>query len=168
MNIRPMSCCGVKELDGMAYFDTPQAAFIDFANQIYEPNSATNCRFRYVVFTEASLVDVKPEHLAHYGVDFEAYILKHTLGTVLKTTPNLNPNSGRNVIVYVWTLDHGQCRKHLKELSKEVRKVRVAKTKTKIASLKGEGASLWATLPPPSTTGFAQVASNTSTAPQRG
>lgn len=169
MEIRPMSCCGVRELNGLSWETEPEMSFISFANQIYDlaPNAPHNCKFRYAIFTEALLADQKDRAKNFsYGLNFEAYILENKLGTVTKTGENLNPNSGRDVIVYVWTIDHDQCRKHISELSKGVRKKRLVSVKTKIANMQVSegGQSLWATGAPPTSIASANTASAISSA----
>lgn len=65
-------------------------------------------RFRFATFSEA--VPPNPEYDTHpsymYGRKFAAFITDNGLGTVVASPRAINPNSGNNLQVWVWCIDH--------------------------------------------------------------
>lgn len=82
---------------------------------LYE-DASQYAKFRFAIFTEATHVD-KPEE--RYGHKFARLIEKKKLGTLVVTDRQLNPNSGHNVQVWVWGIDHEALRAWYKKIKKE-------------------------------------------------
>ena len=103
MGINALSCCGVREITNLHGSTTPELALKKFCvgagiDKSYGP------RFRHAIFTEAGT-------RSKYGKNFKAFIMDNNLGEVAQSVSKRNPNSGRNVIVYVWTIDFDAIRK---------------------------------------------------------
>lgn len=92
MQVRDMYCCGTKEISGLTYEGTPEQALRQL------PRVSPAC----YVFTGASYYATSP---APYAKRFKDYILKHRLGVVTESAPRRNPNSGRFVTLYVWSVN---------------------------------------------------------------
>lgn len=78
-------------------------------------------RFRYLFFTQA----VRPGTgmSVRYGERFANYIKEHDLGFVTQTGENVNPNSGNNLTVWIWTVDHLKLKAHaMKNLKMSTKK----------------------------------------------
>ena len=110
MEILNLSCCGVKEIRGLSYSGSASEAFREFGKLTFQrtqldlqgnPQPAPIDKFRYVLFSQAG----KPEY--EYGTAFAEFLREHNLGTILETSFNLNPNSGNQLKVWLWTVDWG-------------------------------------------------------------
>jgi hypothetical protein len=130
MQLNHVDCCGVREIAALGAHRSPLEALRSFRARITETG---NNRFRYAFFTQANVTDTTgkdqfgadyTERRRLYGEKFAAYIVKNKLGTVIKTEDNVNPNSGRFVKMWVWTIDHPAVIRHL---DKQVRRKRVAR-----------------------------------------
>lgn len=86
-------CCGVKEIDGLSYTDTPQEALKDVWDSYH--NRGNDCRF--MIFT--GVTNEK------YGQKFRNLIIKEKLGKVIETESKVNPNSDNPIKVWVWTIN---------------------------------------------------------------
>ena len=62
--------------------------------------------------TLAAVIGANPMPRTEVTKKLWAYIKKHKLGTVMKTRARRNPNSGNNIVVYVWSIDHTALKKH--------------------------------------------------------
>ena len=109
INMVGLQCCGVKEISGLSDYESAAYAMQDFWNTTYGrkvPNLIGNnlvpapmVNFRYCIFTQA-------RHTYDYGIDFAKFITNNKLGTIAETDFNTNPNSGNDVKVWIWTIDH--------------------------------------------------------------
>jgi hypothetical protein len=126
-----LRCCGIKEISRLAYYGSPTAAMRDLYKMLFVEGNITSRRFRYCIFSEASVPSDSP---ASYGKKFCALITKCKMGSVLETQPTLNPNSGNLLKVYLWTVDFSQlerwgladARRTEKRLSQPPRKTKSA------------------------------------------
>lgn len=86
-----------------------------FRHYLSEPEE--DCRFRYAVFTQAGARST-------YGTKFAAYIQENKLGTVVAATTerHRNPNTGRILKAWIWTVDHDAMRVWWKEYQKREKK----------------------------------------------
>lgn len=106
---REIACCGVRELSGLSGHRSAAAAIRAFiANASYTPDHIQKGvvyppRFRFAVFSQASQPMGKQ---ASYGERFATYLTKMKLGEVTETATHVNPNSGNNLKVWVWAVDH--------------------------------------------------------------
>lgn len=195
------SCCGIKELSGLAHIKTPQDALFKLgkilyptyeenqqivnkmfarakANQVnpyetgyygiqnvdrYDANVVyadplQYSKFRFLIFSEAissSYTEASTaDGYAGYGRRFAAYILSANLGEIISTGRHINPNSGNQLKVWIWAVDHGAFQKWL-QTNQPV------KTKPN-SSLLG-GAPLWAESPQSNVTVSAGNAADPST-----
>lgn len=113
MRLNVMSCCGAREITNLSISRSAPQAMQEFGQAIYTRSYADN--FRYVIFTAADYG--KP---ATYGTRFAKFIAKNNLGTVLETAKNRNPNTGNQVQMWVWTVNHDAVKAWLKK-DKEIR-----------------------------------------------
>ena len=124
MELSNLRCCGVKEIAGLSFTTSAQHAIRQFGDLTYY-RQVKDCNnkilpapfenFRYVMFTQANM----PGGMAKYGDSFAAFIQKHKLGSLVETPYNLNPNSGNQVKVWLWTVDHPKVKALLAKLHKE-------------------------------------------------
>lgn len=130
-----INCCGIREISSLSYYRGPKAAMIGFCDQVYSrllgnpPHtymSNDNSNFRYAVFSQAGARGA-------YGQRFAAYITENNLGEVIETGRHVNPNSGNQLKVFVWTVDHDAVKLWMKEV-----KDKDAKAAAKKASKKDE------------------------------
>lgn len=116
-NIRETHCCGLGDMDGLQYHD-------DMGDDEYNAGllpSPEDCvmsawyeRLAFVTFAQAtfrtSLLD-SDEAIAFYkvanrqGWKLAAYIRKHKLGTIVGGRKAVNPNSGNDLRVWLWTIN---------------------------------------------------------------
>ena len=128
MELNNLRCCGVKEITGLSYTESATKAIRQFGDLTYyrqvkqylgsghsETVPAPMENFRYVMFTQANATG----GTATYGDRFAAFIQKHKLGALIETPYNMNPNSGNNVKVWLWTVDHPRVKALLAKLRKE-------------------------------------------------
>ena len=109
MRLGGVSCCGVREIYGVNEHRTGLAVLRRFAAHIYDPEKpyvvySGNARFRFAFFTQAS----RPGHTppATYGERLAACIRRSNVGNVIETEEAINPNSGNNLKMWVWQVDH--------------------------------------------------------------
>lgn len=103
-NTNGLSCCGVIEISGISKGRSAEGVLKDLfgvddydsETTAYLPSEAP-----HYIFTQAGNSRARKG----YGYELAAYILKHGLGTVSGSTPARNPNSGRYVTVFTWTID---------------------------------------------------------------
>ena len=111
-----LSCCGVKEIRGLSEHTSAVDAFRAFGAvtclRMMTDSTGKTCldksgkpipdpmeRFRYVIFTQAR----KPDY--EYGEGFAAFLKGNMRGQIQETTFNMNPNSGNQLKVWLWTID---------------------------------------------------------------
>ena len=139
MEMNPLRCCGVKELNLLSSYDSAKAAFKAWANLTYlrtgyilgadgvartGPDPYT--KFRYVLFSQANIPTyAETFSRKKYGEKFARLITDNHLGTVLETTSNINPNSINSLKVWLWTVDHEACAAYAKKLTVEKTSVEV-------------------------------------------
>lgn len=105
MGLRRFSCCGVKELSGISDHANPLAVLQRYVAEVRTMyNRPKGGRFMFtpggahMFFTQAGNGVV-------YGENLAAYIEKNELGTIIRSPGRVNPNSGNNLIVFLWTLN---------------------------------------------------------------
>lgn len=95
-----LHCCAVKEITNMGYDGTP----LDTLKKLYS-NFRGLPRAAFMIYTGVGVT-------RHKQRNFTAFITENKLGAVdIATQPAQNPNSGRNVTVYVWTIDRPALKK---------------------------------------------------------
>lgn len=95
-----LQCCAVKEITNMGYDGTP----LDTLKKLYS-NFRGLPRAAFMIYTGVGVT-------RHKQRNFTAFITENKLGAVdIATQPAQNPNSGRNVTVYVWTIDRPALKK---------------------------------------------------------
>lgn len=100
-------CCGVKELTNLVARNDALLNMQDFVYRAYSKEHQLNGRFRYALFSEANSQGFNSKT---YGHLFAELITREKLGTLIETERNVNPNSGNDVKVWVWTVDHNAVR----------------------------------------------------------
>jgi len=128
MQINPMQCCGMRELSSLsAHNGNSEKALLSFGESTYffrrEKVIAKDgfnlerrvvddpqVKFRYAIFTQAG------RDQAGYGFKFAAFIRENRLGDVLETPFYNNPNSGNDVKVWIWAINHDNTKKLVTEL----------------------------------------------------
>jgi hypothetical protein len=114
MHIAPTSCCGLREISGLSYHNTPGEAMREFALGATRLNYVRSGRVlvcSHVIFSAADGAN-------DYGDKFAAYIRRHKLGTIAISRRLTNPNSGNPLKVWVWSINKtallAWARKHIK------------------------------------------------------
>lgn len=107
MDINNMDCCGMREIDGLASYKTPEEAMTAFILRGIEDSDADPFNdedggYCHVVFSQG---------VGEYGNKFAAFIRSKHLGTVKGSRPALNPNTGNIVTAWIWTLDRDRLKK---------------------------------------------------------
>jgi hypothetical protein len=97
-----LGCCGIREMSGLyTSVDQEKEAAMVLAENMYNTNSHDyyGQNFRYIVFSEAS---------GRYGERFADFLHREGLTDLglVSTGRNVNPNSGNEVRVWIWTVDH--------------------------------------------------------------
>lgn len=97
-----MNCCAIAELDDLSANDTPEGALEELITE--EPGHLA--RKPFVVFSGVIGRGIETgEPLPTYFWDFVRLIRNNNLGLVRVNRPRLNPNSGNEVSVAMWTPD---------------------------------------------------------------
>ena len=95
-----LQCCAVKEITNMGNDGTP---LVTLQNLYSNFNGLPRAAF--LLYTGVG-------YNRHIQRKFTAFIVQNKLGVVdIATQPSKNPNSGRNVTVYVWTIDRPALKK---------------------------------------------------------
>ena len=144
MMLRSMSCCGVREVSGLSGHKSAPEAMRSLCGYVLKPDggyptsdgspvkpgdttfrAGFNPRFRYVFFTQAQPSKMEG---AGYGFSFAAFIRKHKLGEVVIASEgdHVNPNSGNQLKMWTWTVDHEALAKWFKNDSTAVGRVKAA------------------------------------------
>lgn len=110
--IHGMQCCGVRELHGLSYANSPQEAF-----RAFQRDFRRNRRWRYAIFTQAQYPWM-PDPFRAYGEEFAQFIQDHKLGTVMESSAphaghRRNPNTGATLRIWVWTLNHAGIKRYM-------------------------------------------------------
>lgn len=100
-------CCGVREIHELSDYQDPEQFLLchlcvdekDWGNRYNRSTTVIPGNFRYAYFTQAG-------EGSTYGTSFAEYIKKHQLGEVIETAFNVNPNSGNQLKMWVWTVNH--------------------------------------------------------------
>ncbi len=96
ISVNNTECCGFKEIDGLEGTETEQA-LKEVCNQFFNQSDAA-----FLFFTGVSK--------ERYGQKFKALIKKEKLGEIIETKAKRNPNSGRIIKAWVWTIDRPKFR----------------------------------------------------------
>jgi hypothetical protein len=102
-------CCGVRELAGIGEGNSSEFILRSFCNEVYTnalfnehqditEGNEDRGNFAHVFFTQAGVGKT-------YGENLASYIQRHGLGNVVATPSMLNPNSGNNLKMWVWTVN---------------------------------------------------------------
>lgn len=85
-------CCGIRELDGVEEQSAERSA-LDAAYYWFEHDK------------DGAHIFFSVTNRKLHGKNLAAYIIKNKLGTVIKTSPTKNPNSGNMLTMWVWTVN---------------------------------------------------------------
>lgn len=111
INYQSMSCCGVKEITWLSHHpNRPTEAlkrllkpFMAKGRDGWLPNGQMIPRIpAFFIFTQARTEGGVDPALDLYGDRFAALLERLNLGEVVRTTEQMNRNSGNQVTVYVW------------------------------------------------------------------
>lgn len=130
-------CCGLREIGGLSQYNaaggrrkTNMEHLADMFLLIYQPsrdypNGRTH--WRYAIFTEAYVPGDQPQG---YGSEFADFIKAKGLGLVVEADgPQVNPNSGNMLRVWIWTVDHDTTRPIATLAYEQLPKLEPARTK---------------------------------------
>jgi hypothetical protein len=92
-HLKETECCGIRELDGIMSDNDARKSVVDAAEQWHEED------------VDGAFVFFSSFGSSTAGQNIAAYIEKYKLGTVMKTRPTLNPNSGNVLTMWVWTVN---------------------------------------------------------------
>lgn len=100
MDLIPMRCCGIKEVNGISHVRGQTAAMRQICSKLSMTtrNGTPNCS--HLIFSEAD-----GRLYVAYGDKLAAFITRNNLGHVVGSEEARNPNSGHMLKVWVWTLD---------------------------------------------------------------
>lgn len=113
MELKVMSCCGLREIAGLARHYILGEEKIsaqnmkDFVGQVFTNNGSSSyaslaaTRFAVAIFTQAV---VKGYGNVPYGELFKKFIEKERLGVVVANEWAVNPNTMNPIRVYAWTI----------------------------------------------------------------
>jgi hypothetical protein len=119
ISIDRLECCGVAEISGISTYKGknggPKQTVIDLFchteerwnndTQDYDDilvlDESDDLRAATFIFTQASS-NKKPQG---YGYALRDYIVNEGLGAVVVSEPGINPNTGRYIHTFAWTLD---------------------------------------------------------------
>lgn len=128
IHLHSTECCGVQEIGGLSQYTkkSRQALRKILISSTYQGHdrrgrllkSRIAHRFGMFMFTQATW-DENPIYQAAYGEQLKQAIKRLDLGTVNRTGPFLNPNTGNYIYTYNWVIDWP---KALMFLQKELRK----------------------------------------------
>lgn len=110
MNLRDLSCCGMREITGLEFEGMGKEAMEAFVKAAFPRERTYNygkhkyeyiarLTFSHVVFSEAR------DGAGSYGERFAAYITRNGLGDVIASQRRVNPNSGNQLKCWIWTLN---------------------------------------------------------------
>lgn len=105
-----VSCCGIREMGGLSEHEGHMEGFMrEMGKHTIDPGTTTGSRWRYCIFSQANKG-------RKYGIELAAYIKEHNLGDVVETGWNVNPNSGNDLKVWMWTVDWDAFRAHYQKV----------------------------------------------------
>ena len=110
-----MACCGILEVMHLRE-SAPKQTLIDICNYDhhynYEEELPKLQHHPYVIFTDH--IDMK------YGKNFAKFIKKNRLGIITYSSKaKLNPNSGNNIRMWVWSVNWRAVKIYLEKHTKE-------------------------------------------------
>lgn len=87
------ACCGLREINWLSEHRTPESALFSLSGFALQKDR----KWRHAIFTQAGR--------GRYGDRLKAYILQHQLGSVVESPGEVNPNSGRVLKAFIWTIN---------------------------------------------------------------
>lgn len=105
-----LQCCGVREMNRLAYA-VHRSRLKQSVRDVWNRGRGNGPNFSHVIFTA---VQPSYEGAQDYGEIYRKFIEQHKLGTVAASDAAVNPNSGNEIRVYVWTLDRERIKKYLR------------------------------------------------------
>lgn len=98
--ISHMECCGLRELSELSNFNSSREALLGLIGTIQENDGENPGKwlFGVIIFTEAGR--------GTYATRFAKYIAAKRLGAVTAVPSFYNPNSGNQVRMFVWRINH--------------------------------------------------------------
>lgn len=94
MEIKPTTCCGIKECHGIRHITRPEL----FVQDIYTLVVTHEDRTAIIWFSDTTERTI--------GHAIEKYIQDHRLGTIIRTNPTKNKKSGNDIILWAWEIDN--------------------------------------------------------------
>ena len=117
MSLEELSCCGMRELDGVsnnAPIGLLQKMCGDLCDSYYsEENTKLNSNFAFIVFSDTF------HRGKHSGRRFAGYIRRYKLGNVVESPIRVNPNTGHKLRVWTWAVDWKAMKKWWEKHRKE-------------------------------------------------
>ena len=105
MTIESTSCCGLKEIESITG-ESPE----ELLKGVCEYLNAEVWEFDFSLLLFTATTDMDE------GDNLAKYIKKGGLGTVVKTRPKKNPNTGNRIVAWVWSVNEralrAWCRKN--------------------------------------------------------
>ncbi len=95
--INSTSCCGLREIEGM--HKEPKEILLDVG------------RHRYEYWNSCALYFFTDTASGKYGKMLAKYIEENGLGSITKSDNKRNPNSGRIIICWVWSVNKAKFKK---------------------------------------------------------
>lgn len=110
-------CCGIREIGNLGEFATPQEA-LDSA--LFSPEDEPLDR-PFVIFSGV-VKDSRSGRKPLYAQRFAKFLRDNDLGDVSGGITRVNPNSGNDLKVYLWTVNQRNLARYRKRRAKEVLK----------------------------------------------
>jgi len=101
--VEDMSCCGVREIDGIQGQSAP-LTLLDVAEHRFEEDGVNRAAYIFTDTTDSRA-----------GTKLAKYIKDHNLGDVIRTKARLNGNSGNRVVVWTWVVKQANFRSWFKQ-----------------------------------------------------
>jgi hypothetical protein len=104
MNIHTTRCCGIREIDKLGTYSTPERALRAIVrHELFDVDTPL------YLFTGVSLRRVEDHTYVSrtddYGQALADYITANRLGTVVVSPEVLNPHSGNCIKAWIWAVD---------------------------------------------------------------
>lgn len=115
MYMHRLECCGVLEIDGLSDHKNAKDAMMEAvacAEELPKGYSYREHSLYYGDFDQSEgcghygIIMFSAASRSTYGDNFRRFIAEHSLGTVIHTPWVLNKNSGNDIKVYLWEVDH--------------------------------------------------------------
>ena len=105
MTLHTLRCCGIQELcDVFGYEALPKERLLTICREFETISKSPRA---HILFTDTKN--------CKRGDELAEFIFQKELGTIVTTTAEENPNTGRLVKLYIWSVNHDNLKKFCKD-----------------------------------------------------